>query len=317
MSKRKNERLLNLLFALMSTRTYLSRSTLKEILEEYQTLDQSAFERKFERDKDDLRSLGVPIEVGRNSENEDVDGYRVNLADIQLPELDMQPEEGAIVAVAAKVWQGSAMGDAVTTTLRKLQTIGVDVETESIPLLTAEVSTGGSDAIEAFVESIQMRRVVTFDYADSQGAHTSRTLQPWGLLNWRDRWYVGGFDLVRDEPRLFRLSRIVGKPKATGKPDGYEIPENASLRDIATKMFTTVGDREAVLRLAPNRCQTLRQKARAIESTPSGDIATVPFSDLEDFAAEVCSFGSAALVQEPADLKELVISKLKTIAGVA
>ena len=209
------------------------------------------------------------------------------------------------------------MGDAVTTTLRKLQTIGIDVETEAIPLLTAEVSTGGSDAIEAFVESIQMRRLVTFDYADSQGAHTTRTLQPWGLLNWRDRWYVGGFDLVRDEPRLFRISRIVGKPKATGKPDSYEVPESASLRDIATKMFTSTGDREAIVRLAPNRCQLLRQKARTIESSPAGDIATVPFADIDDLAAEICSFGSAVVVQEPADLKDLVVTRLKRIAGVA
>ncbi|HMS35776.1 MAG TPA: WYL domain-containing protein, partial [Arachnia sp.] len=66
MSARKSERLVNLLIALLSTRRFLTKRELRGIIEDYRDGGDAAFERQFERDKDELRALGVRIETGSN-----------------------------------------------------------------------------------------------------------------------------------------------------------------------------------------------------------------------------------------------------------
>src|SRR5215216_3396249 len=64
MTTRKTERILNLTICLLVSGRYLPKSRIREAVEGYHDLSDAAFERTFERDKDELRSLGVPIEVG-------------------------------------------------------------------------------------------------------------------------------------------------------------------------------------------------------------------------------------------------------------
>src|SRR5690554_2203930 len=141
MALNKNERILNLLFALMSTKTFLTKDQIKDIIEAYRPLNDEAFERKFERDKDELRALGVPIETGSHDPFGTNDGYRINRDEIELPDISLQPQEAAVVALAGQVWQNSAMGDAVTTSLAKLKTIGVAVESDALPVFSTSIRT--------------------------------------------------------------------------------------------------------------------------------------------------------------------------------
>ena len=108
MSARKSERLINLLIALLSTRRFLTKRELRGIVEDYRDSGDVAFERQFERDKEELRALGVRIETGSDDAAfEDEEGYRVNRADFELPEIAFTPQELAVLGVASQVWQDS------------------------------------------------------------------------------------------------------------------------------------------------------------------------------------------------------------------
>ena len=91
-------------------------------------------------------------------------------------------------------------------------------------------------------------------------------MQPWGIISWHDRWYLGGFDLDREAPRIFRLSRVQGDVETTGEPGSYEVPEGTDMTKVAAALFPAKPDSLAVLRVRAGRGQSLRRLANA--STP-------------------------------------------------
>ena len=109
---RKTERILNLTICLLVSDRYLPKSRIREAVEGYHNLSDAAFERTFERDKDELRALGVPIEVGSfDAFFDDEPGYRIRASEFELPPIDLDAEEASVVGVAARVWQHASMAE--------------------------------------------------------------------------------------------------------------------------------------------------------------------------------------------------------------
>jgi proteasome accessory factor B len=104
MSKRKTERLLGLVVCLLSTRRYLSADQIRAAVPGYPEQD-DLFKRMFERDKEDLRELGVPLETGLNHPFDDDPGYRIRQQAYELPELRLEADEAAVLGLAARVWR--------------------------------------------------------------------------------------------------------------------------------------------------------------------------------------------------------------------
>ena len=125
MTTRKTERILNLTICLLVSGRYLPKSRIREAVEGYHDLSDAAFERTFERDKDELRSLGVPIEVGSfDPLFDDEPGYRILPSEFELPPIDLDAEEAAVVGVAARVWQHASMAESTTSAMAKLRAGG-------------------------------------------------------------------------------------------------------------------------------------------------------------------------------------------------
>ncbi|MFD1047034.1 WYL domain-containing protein, partial [Kibdelosporangium lantanae] len=96
MSVARAERLVNLVLCLLSTRQYLSAERIRSIVPGYgDAPTEEAFFRMFERDKTELRELGVPLEVGRDVSQETPDGYRIARRDYELGDIDLEPDEAA------------------------------------------------------------------------------------------------------------------------------------------------------------------------------------------------------------------------------
>ena len=195
---RKSERLLNLLITLLVSRTYVGKARIREVIEDYRTAGDDAFEKMFERDKEELRSLGVPIEVGYvDRAFEDEPGYRVERSAFELPQIDLEPDEAAVVGLAARVWQHAGLAATTTQALVKLKAAGVGVDRAALdvvqPQLTAE-----EPAFETFWDATRTRTEVTFDYRTSTSAEpATRRLKPWGVVSYRGRWYAVGHDVDR------------------------------------------------------------------------------------------------------------------------
>ena len=104
MSRRKTERLLSLVVCLLSSNRYLTATQIRAAVPGYpDSFD--AFKRMFERDKDELRELGIPLETGVSAAADDEPGYRISRQAYELPEIRLEPDEAAVLGLAARVWR--------------------------------------------------------------------------------------------------------------------------------------------------------------------------------------------------------------------
>ena len=217
MSAAKSERLLNLVILLLVARNYTSKEQIRQLMEPYRASSDEAFDRMFERDKDDLRALGIPLETGFVDKFfEDEHGYRIKRDAFELPAIDFAADEVAVLGLAARVWRHAGLAAATSDALVKLKAAGLSFDREQLeqvqPTLVAE-----EPAFESMWQATVHRTPVQFDYSRAgQRDATTRHVEPWGVVTAQGRWYVAGLDTDRGEPRLFRLSRIVSEVTATG-----------------------------------------------------------------------------------------------------
>ena len=116
MSARKTERLVNLTILLLSSRRFVPREQIRSAVEGYRGLSDDAFERMFERDKEDLRAMNVPVATGTNdSLFGDEPGYRISRTDFELPPIDFTPDETTVLGLAATVWQQASAAETPRT----------------------------------------------------------------------------------------------------------------------------------------------------------------------------------------------------------
>lgn len=202
----KLERLLNLTAVLLDTTRPLTAEELRTRVEGYPPPG-AAFHRAFERDKEDLRVLGIPIAVERApGTNPPVDGYRIPPEDYYLPDPGLDPDELAALHLASLTVRMDGLGH--TEALWKLGGLtepggGDDDRTvASLPSDPALVPVFGA---------IVDRRQLRFRYRGDE-----RRVDPWHLDFHRGRWYLTGYDHLRDGERNYRLDRIEGAVEAEG-----------------------------------------------------------------------------------------------------
>jgi proteasome accessory factor B len=320
MSKRRTERLLSIVVLLLSSRRYLSAEQIRASVSGYPEAEES-FKRMFERDKEELRELGIPLETGKSSAFDDEIGYRIRRQDYELPEIQLAADEAAVLGIASRVWQSAELAGAAAGALLKLKAASREVDSEddgarfnrSIEprLSTQEPSFG------PLWEAVRDRRPVTFSYLASGRADASkRELEPWGVVNRRGHWYVAGHDRGREAPRVFRLSRITGPVKMAGPPGSVKVPDGADVRGMVTSWDRTPPrDRTAVLRIREDAGVALRRWAREIIPETGRwagwDRVTLSFADAGWYAEYLASFGPDIMVLDPPDVREAVITQLK------
>ena len=128
----KVERLMNLVIALLSAHGYLTAERIRASVYGYgESPSDEAFSRMFERDKNELRDLGIPLETGRVSALDPTEGYRINRDAYALPDIDLTPDEAAAVAVATRLWESPELITAAQGAVLKLRAAGIDVDPDA------------------------------------------------------------------------------------------------------------------------------------------------------------------------------------------
>lgn len=319
-SRIRTERLVNLVICLLSTRRFLTAAQIAATVPGYEhdpddPRDHDAFQRKFERDKAELRDLGVPLETGTASAFDTEPGYRIARREYALPDIQLEPDEAAAVGIAARLWQHAGLAAAASSGLAKLRAAGIDVDPQATlgvePIVTVD------PAFAPLTAAARDRRTVGFEYRIPEGdAPTRRRLQPWGVVCWRGRWYVVGHDLDRDATRCFRLSRIVGPVRDTSKPGAYTPPAGVDLISHVARWSGPIEHTgRATVLVRPGRAAGLRRWAREVTAGVDGDALVLPYADPESLAGTLVGYGADVRVLDPPEVREAVIQRLKETAA--
>ena len=315
MSRRKTERLLSLVVCLLSARRYLTAAQIREAVPGYPASFE-AFKRMFERDKDELRELGIPLETGTNGPGDEEYGYRISRQAYELPEITLEPDEAAVLGLAARVWRRAELAGAAEGALLKLRAAGIDAEELTQPGIEPRVQTPEA-AFGPLWEAVRDRRPVAFGYrAAGRSTAQRRSLEPWGVVNRRGRWYVVGQDTDRGAERVFRLSRIDGPVTFTGPAGTVIVPPGTDVRAAVRDWDTEAPvPRTCQLRIRSGAGYGLRRHAISVEpdQVPGWDLAEVNFTDSGWWSEHLASFGPDVVVLEPTDLRDAVIGRLKGV----
>ena len=308
---RKSERLVNLTIALLATKRYLTKSEIFRTIEGYEGSTETK-ERMFERDKDDLRTLGIEIEVGSfDPIFEDEPGYRIKPESYQLQIANLTPVDVALLSIAASAWQGAALDSSALSALVKLQSIGIDSDLDVLPALQPRVVSAGSD-LEVLVEAISQKLELRFEYLGSNLEITSRRIYPYAIANSKAHWYVVGFDVDKQAIRTFKILRIKGKVEVSKPANPFVIPSDFT---IEKHLVPERSKQEAVLYARLGKAHSLRSMSQHLSTDGEWDCLSYKVSDEESFIQSVLWHGGDVVVLEPLELRDKVISALNRLVS--
>ncbi|HEY1841206.1 MAG TPA: YafY family protein [Mycobacterium sp.] len=325
MAVSKVERLMNLVIALLSTRSYITAEKIRSSVAGYaDSTSDEAFSRMFERDKNELRDLGIPLETGKVSSFDPVEGYRINRDSYALPAVELTGDEATAVAVATQLWESPELITATQGALLKLRAAGVDVD-PVVPIAIASPAgsvglRGSENVLGALLSAIDSGQVVQFPHRPSRTEpYTVRTVEPWGVVTEKGRWYLIGHDRDRGATRTFRLSRIGDEVTPVGPTGTVAPPEGADLREIVAK---AVGDAPTGVRaqvwVADGRATALRRTGTSLGSRQlngrDGDVIELDIGTTDRLARDVAGYGADAVVLEPKPLRDEVLGRLRAHA---
>lgn len=307
---RKTERLVNLTIALLATKRFITKSEIFRTVDGYEGSDEST-ERMFERDKDDLRNLGINIEVGTfDPLFEDEAGYRIKPENYQFQLGQISAQEIALLSVAAQAWRGAALSSSALSALNKLHAIGIESDTELIPDLAPSIVSQDTN-LPIVISAITSQLVLSFSYTNEEIAAENRVVEPYAVASRYGHWYLLGNDLDRKAQRIFRLDRIAGAAKTQGRSGSYSIPADL---DVEAAFSSQQPLSSAILLLRDGRALNLRTRIKEISDTADGSgwqKGEITFRDRERFLEEILWYGSDVVVIEPADLRQQIVELLR------
>jgi len=307
---RKSERLINLTIALLATKRFITKSEILKTVEGYEGSPESK-DRMFERDKDDLRSLGIEIEVGTfDPLFNDEAGYRIKQERYQLDLGDVTPLEISLLSLAAQAWQGASLDDAAQRAMVKLSSLGIAIDEANLPHSVPFLSDEGLD-IPKITRAIAEHQILEFTYRNYDLSLESRRVVPIGLSARSGYWYLAGVDQSIEQVRTFRLDRVIGTFTVKKGPKKFKTPENFD----SESLFERVKSVEATIDVRRGKGTSLRALAASTKSIGEWDQIQIPILDIKTLSALILWHGDDVYVHSPTDLREIIISSLKEISA--
>jgi len=294
------ERVLNLLIYLLESPTPVTADDVRNTVAGYAGQSDEAFHRMFERDKDVLRRLGVPLNRQALDAWEVNFGYTVDPDEYAVPDPELSEEERVALSVAARMVRlgGSHAG------LDALLKLGGIERSVGLEPLGADLG-AEADILGALFGAITEKRSVNFEYRNS-----SRHLEPYGIAHRRGHWYLVGAGAQGE--RVFRVDRIheldVSEEINTfTKPKGFNV---RSLMDLQPWEAGSDPEVEANIRFDAD---VAWWAARTLGlDRPEGDlVANVPVTNRDALVGWILSFGVSAEVLGPQEIREEISGRVK------
>lgn len=326
------ERLFSLVLALIATEIGLSKAEILSTVQGYRQRhvlggDNASLERQFERDKDDLRELGIPLETIEPADDPGSNHnlrYRIPKGLYDLPaDVTFSPDEVMLLKLAATVWREGSLSAQSRRALTKLNSLGID---STDPVLGYAPRLRVRDpAFEPLSKALDRAQDVAFLYLKpGESAPRRRVIAPRALVQHEGRWHLYATDRESAATRTFLLSRIVGAvvtpPGAahTANPAATSGTEDAA-RNALTELDALWARNTAELLLTPGSDAAVRLGKRrgdlAVNAQPAGTNTpvTLHFTDLDILADELAGYGPEVLVLSPERLRAAVRERLERI----
>ncbi len=315
------ERLFSLVLALLATEKGLTKneilSTVQGYRQRYAPSGANAnLERQFERDKDDIRDLGVPLETieapGQAGNNQNL-RYRIPRGAYELPQdVRFSAEETALLGLAAMVWREGSLSGESRRAILKLKALGI--ETGEPVLAYAPRLRVRDDAFEPLNAALEKHQVVRFSYLKPGDSDASaRTIAPLALLQFQGRWHCYALEPDTGERKTFLLRRIVSQVTTTGAT--FEPPAEDSAERGLHELQEVWENHIAVVTARPDTDAANRlAKRRGAETAPDGALR-LHYVDLNIIADELAGFGPEVIVVSPPELRAAVQERLRATAA--
>ena len=316
MSDAKTERLINLTLALLATKRYLTKSEIFRTVAGYEGSPET-MERMFERDKDDLRSLGLEISVAEiDPYFQDEAGYRIESSTYALNLGELSSKDVAILSAAAALWQSSILSEASRSALRKLNSLGIPADFSGVSQFQFKFNER-TDSLEKVLLAIEESREISFSYRKRDEFNESqRRLQPYALTLWQGYWYVAGRDCDRENIRIFKLARISGEIELSKKGALFSRPFDFSIHDVITspKVSEHGESDSALVAIEKGRALHLRKISHLLREEAGQDICQIDYLDQGRLLREILRAGDAVTILSPEGLIHSYREKLSAFA---
>jgi proteasome accessory factor BC len=306
------ERLINLIAALLETTRPLTAAEIRERIAGYGQPSDEAFRRTFERDKEALRSMGVPLEMRPvDALAEQAEGYIIPKERYYLPDLDLEPDELAALRIAAETLLGGS--EEATTGFQKLAVGASSVPAGGSRLVWGADLTTDHPLLGALFEALLERKAVSFSYRPGGRKESTRSVEAYGLVHHGGGWYLVGKDIDRDDIRTFKLARVSSSVRILDR--AYEIPQGFDAKAHIRQGWEIGEDppERCVVRFRPEMRWWAEQNMATFDGDEApGGALDVSFSvaNAEALVSWVLQFGDAAEIIAPEAARAAMRDKL-------
>ncbi|MEY2849163.1 MAG: hypothetical protein RI885_1830 [Actinomycetota bacterium] len=315
------ERLFSLVLALLATETGLTKNEILSTVQGYRQRfdsggDNANLERQFERDKDDIRDLGVPLDTVESpgqAGNNHILRYRIPRDSYELPsDIAFSAEETTLLNLAAMVWREGSMSTESRRALLKLRSLGA--ATEEPVLGYASTVRVRDEAFEPLSTALERRKVVRFAYLKPGETEAGvRTVRPLALVQHRGRWLLSAQEADTDLRKTFLLRRIVSAVTTTGRT--FAAPTDDEPARALRELDEVWESRTALVEVFADSDAATRLLKRRGTVSPAPGTLEVHYSDLAIVADELASFGPEVLVVGPPAVRSAVRARLSETAA--
>jgi proteasome accessory factor B len=320
------ERLFSLVLALIATEIGLTKSDILSTVQGYRQRyqvggDNSSLERQFERDKDDIRELGIPLETLESPDDPGSNHhlrYRIPKGLYDLPaDITFSRDEIMLLKLAATVWREGSLSAESRRALTKLNSLGIESTDPVVgyaPSLRARES-----SFEPLSKAMDRGQVVAFLYLKpGESAPRRRVVAPLAVVLHEGRWHLYGTDQDADATRTFLLSRIVGPVVAIPGAGGRRADDDGQGARALAELDALWQAQTAVITVEPGSDAAVRLGKRGVVDTDTDTGAGTPsvqlhYTDLNILADELAGYGPEVLVLSPPALREAVLARLRLV----
>lgn len=303
MSSQKTERLINLTLALLASKRYLSKAEILRNIPGYEGSPETK-ERMFERDKDDLRRLGIEIDVNNfDPLFEDEQGYLIKSDSFQFAENEFTKEELLLLTMAANLWHDSAVEIDSQNALLKIQSLSGPVENDMTTTPTLRITEDWQLLVSIFT-AVQNKQILEFSYRGKK-----RQVNPYGLYSSNGFWYLIAFEI--NVIKSFKLVRIEGEVDLIGEKDAFEKPDNFNVGNFLKEKSNLVS-LVSKLQVRKGAALSLRNKFTVKDLDSEWDLMDIPYTNEQELLEMVLWHGTDLKLIEPAALRQLLVANLES-----